>query len=103
MLKHARAVLDKIDSVLYSRVVFLGIGLLALAIVYDIANNQLPVMVYKVSNLTIGALAGWIIDVSLFSISKERKHVDSDIETAALFLRRGFVVGMGMMAMAMGL
>jgi len=75
------------------------IGLLI--VIYLVAPQQLPVSLYKLSLITMGAVAGYWIDRSLFPYSRpdQVKLVEAH---ASAMLRRAIIVGAAMVAVSLG-
>ena len=82
---------------------FLAVGLGTFAFVVVAVDHQMPVILYKVSVVTIGGLMGFVLDVGLFNKGGELRDVETPVERAAIFLRRGMMCAGGMAAMSMAM
>lgn len=78
--------------------------LLLALLVWLMAPQQLPVSVYKLSLVTMAAVAGYWIDRSLFPYARPDPQADDGHQLlyAASMLRRAVIVGCAMLAMGLG-
>lgn len=81
-------------------ITILLIGLVAL-----LSPQQLPVLLYKLSLITMAAAVGYWIDRSLFPYARpdNPKLNDFDLLIAAAMLRRAMIVGCAMLAVSLGM
>ena len=87
-----------------STVPVLGMVLMSLFI-YMVAEHEhrLEILAWKVIVAMAGGLVGWLADIVLFSKHGSLDDQESDIAKAAVLLRRGIVVSLGMMACAIAI
>ena len=87
---------------------WLLITLVLLACVWAIAPHQLPVSLYKLSLVTLAAVAGYWIDRSLFPYARPDSYLMGMMRADQLqlmgmaMLRRAIIVGAAMLAMGLG-
>ena len=70
--------------------------------VFLIAPQQLPVSIYKLSLISLAAVAGYWIDRSLFPYARPDDLSLSDLQTASAYLRRAFIVGACIIGVSLG-
>lgn len=75
--------------------------LLLLAIIWWAAPQQLTVSIYKLSLITMAAVAGYWIDRSLFPYSRPDQIKLVEAHSAAM-IRRAIIVGAAMLAVSLG-
>jgi hypothetical protein len=80
---------------------WLLVTLVLLIIIYLLAPQQLPVSLYKLSLITMAAVAGYWIDRSLFPYSRPDQLKTCEAHGAAM-LRRAIIVGAAMIAASLG-
>ncbi|MCV2359650.1 putative holin [Paucibacter sp. TC2R-5] len=82
----------------------LVVALLLLVAVWAIAPQQLPVTLYKLTLVTIAAVAGYWLDRGLFPYARPDKvaRCMGDAVIAAAMLRRAVIVAAAMLAMGLG-
>lgn len=76
-------------------------GALTLAIAL-IAPHQLGVTLYKLSLVSLAAVAGYWIDRSLFPYARPDDPALTELQVAAAFLRRAIVVGACIVGVSLG-
>lgn len=79
---------------------WLLVALLLTLAVWWLAPQQLPVTLYKLSLVTVAAVAGYWIDRGLFPYARPDQVADELINAA--MLRRAIIVAAAMLAMGLG-
>lgn len=81
---------------------WLIVTLLLTLVIGIIAPQQLGVTAYKLSLVSLAAVAGYWIDRSLYPYARPDELALSDIEVAAAYLRRAIVVGACIVGVSLG-
>ena len=81
---------------------WLLVTLLLVAAIAAIAPHQLPVVAYKLMQVTLFGWIGYWLDRRLFPYARPDGQMLSDTERAVANLRRAIVVGCAMLAGALG-
>lgn len=83
---------------------WLLVTLVLIALIAVLSPQQLPVSLYKLSLLTMAAVAGYWIDRSLFPYARpdDISLAPSAILQASAMLRRAIIVGAAMLAVSLG-
>jgi len=79
-----------------------GIALVLSLAIAIVAPHQIGVTVYKLSLVSLAAVAGYWIDRSLFYYARPDDLSLSQTETAAAYLRRAIVVGACIIGVSLG-
>ena len=81
---------------------WLIVALVLALVVWLMAPQQLPVSIYKLSLISLAAVAGYWIDRSLFPYARPDDLSLSDLQTASAYLRRAFIVGACIIGVSLG-
>lgn len=85
--------------------------LVLLALVFQIAPQQLPVTLYKLSMVTLAGVVGYWLDYALFPYGRPHEFLDSEgllcgeestLAFVCSMLRRAVIVAAAMVAIALG-
>ena len=71
-------------------------------IIWAIAPHQLGVTAYKLSLVSLAAVAGYWIDRRMFPYARPDELMLSDLQTAAAYLRRAIIVGACVVGVSLG-
>lgn len=84
----------------------LAVTLILAVAIWWIAPQQLPVTLYKLSLITLAAVAGYYLDRELFPYARPDRWLNDlerhDIEFAVAQLRRALIVSACIIAVALG-
>ena len=80
----------------------LSIAVVLLALIYFLAPEQLPVIVWKIAMVTLAAFVGYRIDRAFFPYARPDKMRDN-IDQRAAMLRRAIIIGSTVLAVALAL
>ena len=78
------------------------VAVLLLLALYFLAPQQLPLVVYKLSLVTLAAVLGYWLDRHLFPYHRIRRDMDAGIMEPRM-IRRAVIVGATMVAFALAL
>lgn len=87
---------------------WLLITILLMSAIWCVSPHQLPVSLYKLSLVTLAAVAGYWLDRSLFPYARPDTFLSGSatdrtaLVFAAAMLRRAIIVGCAMLAMGLG-
>ncbi len=80
---------------------WLLIAIVLIAVVFVLAPQNLPVVLYKLSLVSLAALVGYRLDRSIFPYA--RPHECAETALGAVMLRRAIIVAAAMIAVSLGL
>ena len=80
-----------------------GAALLSLGIVYLVAPHQIPIVLLKLSEVSLGAFAGYWIDRNIFPYARPHACAKNTALFSTAMLRRAIIVAATMVAFALAL
>ena len=96
---------NKFSSLMRVRMLWCAIyALVLLFVVYRIAPQQVPVIVYKINLILLAGPGGYWLDRWAFPYARPDRFLTADGEVmGATMIRRAIIMGAAMLAVGMGL